>query len=89
MEKGGIIAGPDDKCMVIRIKNRISQINNDIEVLNMKISIASKIVRGECIEVIEATSFFGGVEYQLLVNGHIKQQSADKDYILKEYDRYW
>lgn len=49
-----------------------------------------KVVRGELVEVVESTGgFFGGIEYQLIVGGQIKEQSKDLNYILSAFDRYW
>lgn len=52
-------------------------------------TLKSKVVRGELVEVVESSGFFGGVSYELHVAGQIKQQSADLNYILGEFDRYW
>ena len=53
-------------------------------------TLKQKVVRGELVEVVESTSgFLGGIEYQLVVGGHIKEQSKDLIYILSDFDRYW
>lgn len=53
-------------------------------------TLKQKVVRGELVEVVESTSgFLGGIEYQLVVGGQIKEQSKDLSYILSAFDRYW
>lgn len=47
-------------------------------------SLKSKVVRGELIEVRQHSD--GG--YGLYVNGSLKSQSADLSFILREYDKY-
>ena len=52
-------------------------------------TLKSKVVRGELVEVVEGSGFLGGVDYQLVVNGRIKAQSKDLNYILSEFNRIW
>ncbi|HEK9980142.1 hypothetical protein [Streptococcus equi] len=53
-------------------------------------TLKSKVVRGELVEVVEASSgFLGGTRYELVVGGSTKESSSDLNYILSEYDRYW
>ena len=40
-------------------------------------TLKQKVVRGELVEVVESTSgFLGGIEYQLVIGGRIKEQSS-------------
>ena len=56
----------------------------------MSTRLNHKVVRGELVEVIESSGgFLGGIEYQLVVGGKIKEQSKDLSYILSAFDRYW
>lgn len=53
-------------------------------------TLKQKVVRGELVEVVESTSgFLGGIEYQLVVGGKVKEHSSDLSYIMRAYDRYW
>ena len=53
-------------------------------------TLKQKVVRGELVEVVESTSgFLGGIEYQLVIGGRIKEQSSDLNYIMGAYARYW
>ena len=56
----------------------------------MNARLNQKVVRGELVEIIESSGgFLGGIEYQLVVVGKIKEQSKDLSYILSAFDRYW
>ncbi|MDU7942186.1 MAG: hypothetical protein E7J38_01125 [Streptococcus salivarius] len=56
----------------------------------MNTRLNQKVVRGELIEVVESSGgLFGGLEYQLIVGGQIKEQSKDLSYILSAFDSYW
>ena len=56
----------------------------------MNTRLNQKVVRGELVEVIESSGgFLGGIEYQLVVGGKIKEQSKGLSYILSAFDRYW
>lgn len=56
----------------------------------MNTRLNQKVVHGELIEVVESSGgLFGGLEYQLIVGGKIKEQSKDLNYILSAFDRYW
>ena len=55
----------------------------------MNTRLNQKVVRGELIEVVESSGgLFGGLEYQLIVGGQIKEQSKDLSYILSAFDSY-
>ena len=56
----------------------------------MSTRLNQKVVRGELVEVVESSGgFLGGIEYQLIIDGKIKEQSKDLSYILSAFDRYW
>ena len=56
----------------------------------MNTRLNQKVVRGELIEVVESSGgLFGGLEYQIIVRGQIKEQSKDLSYILSAFDSYW
>ena len=56
----------------------------------MNTRLNQKIDSREWVEVIESSGgFLGGIEYQLVVGGKIKEQSKDLSYILSAFDRYW
>ena len=51
-------------------------------------TLKSAVKHGLLVEVRESIGFFGGTDYQLVVDGDIKQQSADLNHIVREFDRY-
>lgn len=54
----------------------------------MAYRIDSKVVRGDYVELVESSGFLGGIEYQLIVDGRVKEQSKDLDYIRRSFDNY-
>ena len=50
--------------------------------------LKSKMAHGCLVELVQGSGFLGGISYQLVVDGTIKEQSIDLTYMSNRFEKY-